>query len=161
MGLRVEFTLACGSTYYVGQPEQWYTSTAALALSNQSNLFATVGNKFEVTGVQVEKNVVLLPQYDLRADSIELALCQRYYCVTGASIRGYAGAANQSFASTVSFPQIMRAAPLLTKSIFQNSNVTLADLTDISTTNARYAITATATGTTYSVYGTITADSEL
>jgi len=161
VGLRVEFTLACGSTYYVGQPEQWYTNTAALALSNQSNLFATVGNKFEVTGVQVEKNVVLLPQYDLRADSIELALCQRYYCITGSSIRGHAGAAGQSFATTVSFPQIMRAAPVLTKSIFQEANVSSATVTDITATNARYAITATATGTAYSVYGTLTADSEI
>lgn len=161
VGLRVEFTLASGSTYYVGNPEQWYTSTTGLALSNQTNLFATVGNTFEVTGVQVEKNTVLAPQYDLRADSIELAMCQRYYCRTGASVRGYTTAAGQTMAGTVFFPQLMRAAPVCTKSVFSNLNIATYDVTDITTEGARYGISSAAAGNMYSVYGTIVANSEI
>jgi len=161
IGLRLEITLVSGSTYYVGNDAQWYPSTTGLATSTQSNAFATVGNKIWLTGVQLEPNRVPIPKYDLRQDAVELNLCQRYYAQTGASIRGIATIAGQNFTGTVFFPQLMRALPVCTKSAFSETNITASAISDITLAGARFNISSAAAGITYSVYGLITANSEL
>lgn len=161
IGLRLEITLVSGSTYYVGNDAQWYSTTTGLATSTQSNAFATVGNKIWLTGVQVEPNRVPKPKYDLRQDAVELSLCQRYWAKTGASVRGYSTAANQLYAGSVFFPQLMRAAPVCTVSAAQEANVSTSGVSDITTSGARYFMTSASAATTYSVYGVIAANSEL
>jgi hypothetical protein len=56
---------------------QWNT-TNSWGTSNQTNLFATNGATFDLTGVQAEIGEVATP-FEYRSYAEELALCQRYY----------------------------------------------------------------------------------
>lgn len=160
IGLRLEVNLACGSNYVVSQSEQWYSSKVGLATSNQTNFLGVVGNTFELTGVQLEKNIVYSPQFNIRSEVVELSMCQRYYLITGSSIRAY-GATNQYMIGNVFFPQIMRAIPTLTYSNFANANISTGIVDRITTKGAQHYIRIAATGTGYSVYGQIYATAEL
>lgn len=160
IGLRLEVNLACGSTYFVGQSERWYPNKTGLSTSNQTNFLGTIGNTFELTGVQLEKNIVYIPQFESRSAVVELAMCQRYYLITGSSIRAY-GTTNQYMIGTVFFPQTMRAIPTLTYSDFQNANVSTGIVDRITTKGAQHYIRIAATGNGYSVYGNIYATAEL
>lgn len=161
IGLRVEVTLACGTTYFVGQSQQWYPNKTGLATSSQTNFLGTVGNTFELTAVQLEKNTVYQPKFDLTPYATELALCQRYFATTGSSTRGYATAANQFFTSSISFPQTMRAIPTCVMTGESSSNTNAVYIGYISLFGATLLSRSAAAGGTYTVYGVITAQSEL
>lgn len=160
VGLRLEVNLACGATYFVGQSGKWYPNKTGLSTSNQTNFLGTVGNTFELTGVQLEKNIVYIPEFESRPNRIELSLCQRYYLITGSSIRGY-GTTGTSPMGTVFFPQSMRAIPTLTYSGFATFNLSAGVIDQITPEGARHYITVAASGDAYSQYGTIYAAAEL
>jgi len=160
IGLRLEINLACGSTYFVGQSGKWYPNKTGLTTSNQTNFLSTIGNTFELTGVQLEKNIVYIPEFESRFDRIELSLCQRYYLKTNTSVRGY-GTTGTSPMGTVFFPQTMRAIPTLVHTTLSVANVSANVLDQITTEGARHYITVTASGNAYVVYGWISATAEL
>ena len=74
-GLMVQFYPVLGSNY-IGA-SGWNNSNI-YGTQSSSNVMATVGNIFAITGVQLEKGSTAT-SFDYRPYGTELALCQRYY----------------------------------------------------------------------------------
>jgi hypothetical protein len=70
---------------------------------------------FDVTGVQLEKGSVATP-FEVVPYGTELALCQRYFQISGASMGGGIAYLNYAISSPVKFPVTMRATPVFTLS---------------------------------------------
>jgi hypothetical protein len=76
---------------------------------------AGAADNFEITGVQLEQNYQPTP-FEQRPIGVELALCQRYYCVvaSGSSFVGNAVMHTaDAFESIIHLPTVMRTAPTL------------------------------------------------
>jgi hypothetical protein len=125
-GLNAIFSLGCGSTNKAASNNSW-NAGGKLGAIGQTDLIATTGATFYVTGVQLEKGTQAT-SFDYRPYGTELALCQRYYCksfepttvpadLAGAGIyttlsaysstNGYAGV-------TYTYPVQMRTIPTVT-----------------------------------------------
>jgi len=77
LGLKVQFSLGLGTTYLGTLTNTWNAGTL-YGPTGQVNLVATSGATFYLTGVQLEKSAAP-SNFDYRAYSTELAMCQRYY----------------------------------------------------------------------------------
>jgi hypothetical protein len=81
-GMSIMFTYVQGASYALADQylDEWYAGTYYHASNNQTNLMATVGNKFRITGIQLVAGAFAegLP-FQFRTYAEELALCQRYY----------------------------------------------------------------------------------
>jgi hypothetical protein len=110
--------IGIGVTWSLGDGSSRLSTAGAWAAGNfagatgQTNLIATNGATFYITGVQLEKGIVAT-SFDYRPYGTELQLCQRYYYKTASTnswvtINGYIG---------FQFKQTMRAAPTVTSSV--------------------------------------------
>jgi hypothetical protein len=86
MGINLAIVARCESPS-AGAAGAW-TSTAYYGVTGQANAFATVGNIFAITGVQLEANPQPTP-FEQRPYGTELALCQRYYEKQGGTSGDY------------------------------------------------------------------------
>jgi len=79
MGVSVLWLLGLSSTatYTTASTNTWLAGNF-IGTSSQTNFMATVGNVFLITGVQLQSGSIL-PRWESRPYSEELALCQRYY----------------------------------------------------------------------------------
>jgi hypothetical protein len=115
-GIKVGFSFGMGSTF-AGTANTWQAGTF-LGVTGATNLVATSGATFYITGVQLEKGSTAT-SFDYRPYGTELALCQRYYFATR---EGAVGQSNTSFGSgtivfaQVSFPHEMRTTPTVSAS---------------------------------------------
>ena len=111
---RVLWWLAAGSTFSSGTRN---TSWAATVNENRAvgnvNLADTIGNYFQITGVQLEVGDTATP-FEHRSYGQELALCQRYFHL--GSLKGLMGSytTNNQIGGPWSFPVTMRAVPTVT-----------------------------------------------
>ena len=101
-GIEVKFSLGVGSTY-AGTAGAW-TGSNKFGATGQTNVIATNGATFYITGVQLEKNPGATG-FDVRPYGTELALCQRYY----AAVVGLA--VNANLYTSIQYPVAMRATP--------------------------------------------------
>jgi hypothetical protein len=114
IGLRMYFSLGAGSSR-LGAAGSWGTTTY-LAPTGQTNVLATIGNTWAVTGVQLEKGSTAT-SFDYRPYGTELALCQRYYYKSPQASNGEIFSINYAsggLTGTTCFPVSMRASPTVT-----------------------------------------------
>ena len=78
-GLQLWWTLAAGADFQTSTVNAWQSSaTSIMKTSAQNNFFATLGNTFYITGVQLEVGTTAT-NFDFRSYQTELNLCYRYY----------------------------------------------------------------------------------
>jgi len=116
VGVRVGFTLGAGSDF-IDTANVW-SAVEDFAATGQTNLLATSGATFYITGVQLEEGSVATP-FEHRQYGQELALCQRYFISYGGSTAyeklsiGYLQTTTSTRA-LIYLPVQMRTAPTLT-----------------------------------------------
>jgi hypothetical protein len=115
-GLYVFWSIGAGSSR-IGTAGAWQTPASPLfGATGQTNIIATNGATFYITGVQLEKGSTAT-SFDFRSYGTELALCQRYYVRVKPSGAGYpfqgAGIAfsTSNARLNIPFPVQMRAIP--------------------------------------------------
>jgi len=116
IGMMVTWGFGVGSSLS-GTAGSW-ASTNYWSVTSATNLMATNGATFYITGVQLEKGTVAT-SFDWRPYGTELALCQRYFERHNASTNycnasGLSASSTQTFMSTLYAPK--RATPSCTAS---------------------------------------------
>lgn len=112
IGLRLYFGLGLGSTYS-GTAGAW-AGSFFISATGATNLMATNGATFQITGVQLERGSAASP-FEFRQYGTELQLCQRYYYRTtstgsGSPLGSGSGSTNVGVIEN-RFPVTMRTAP--------------------------------------------------
>ena len=133
VGFYVLWHLGAGSDFTSGTlGTSWQAQdTADRVSSSNVNLADTVGNYFQLTGVQLEVGTNA-SDFEHRSYGEELAACQRYYLISGASAGLSQNTTNVDF--SIPFPQEMRADPTLgQQGVATITNVATADFAQSST----------------------------
>jgi hypothetical protein len=116
VGLRLVFNLGTGSTYQ-GTAGAW-AGADYRSVTGATNISATNGATWYITGVQLEVGSVATP-FERRPYGTELALCQRYYYLHASGVDKPIGNAcyytSTSIYGIVHFPITMRSAPTLSQ----------------------------------------------
>jgi hypothetical protein len=108
--LRLVFWCAGGSSFTNDiSRTSWNTSQGSRAV-NQVNLAATVGNYFQVTGVQMEVGVVATP-FEILPIDIQLQRCLRYYAIFTITTDYSDGYNNGVLYRSYNLPVTMRTNP--------------------------------------------------
>ena len=157
-GIYVIFSIGAGSSR-VGTAGAWQTPASPLfGATGQTNIIATNGATWAITGVQLEAGSVATP-FEHRQYGQELALCQRYYwkIIQGTGTGGGYGIAGYNITGNAvwqifGFPVTMRATPTVTKyGTWALSNCSQPTIPGASATNfiLQAAATSTAAIATY------------
>jgi hypothetical protein len=130
-GISVLFSLAAGSSL-VGAANAWTGVAAYQGATGQTNILATNGATFYITGVQLEKGSTAT-SFDYRPYGTELVLCQRYlpaftFGAGGNDQIGFGQCLTTSLADcTITFPVPTRIVP---------TGITISTVGNFSVTNA-------------------------
>jgi hypothetical protein len=137
-------------------------ATNGLLLQINDSSATTVSAKNVIIGdVQLEPGPVATP-FERRPIGTELALCQRYYCETRATLRFRSAISSEPAESAIYWPQQMRTAPSVAIVAGSRSNALSVSTQDATVVATRYLVNASAANTdTYALNDTITASAEL
>ena len=137
-GAIITWSLGAGSGVTIASNGSWITpasATAVYAVVGQTNVVATNGASWYITGVQLETGSVATP-FELRPYGIELQLCQRYFWAEPASsfhVSILDGGSSEYPAAWVSHPVEMRTTPTTSfigiSSFYYNTGSTQANFT--------------------------------
>ena len=160
-GIYVIFSMGAGSLR-VGTAGAWQTPSQALfGATGQTNIIATNGATWYITGVQLEEGSVPTP-FEYRHHATELQLCQRYYEVQGFATQAITvsgtnygiGAGNLTYYESLPFAVVKRAAPTVAISgTWTYSNVNGA-VTVFGSGTSSYSLQIVNGGSTGTVYAT-------
>lgn len=147
------FALSAGTNFNGGTADIW-VNTNNISTSAQPNLFATIGNNFSITGVQVERGAVATP-FEFLSPGINEYLCQRDYQTIGTlgtpdfRYTFYASGAVTYYLPIV-WPTLMSSSPptVTIAGTWANTNVTSLTAVDPTRIGCSLAIAATGAGTT-------------
>jgi hypothetical protein len=114
IGLRLRFSMGLGASY-LGTANTWAGSFVG-APTGSTNVIATNGATWYVTGVQLEKGSTAT-SFDYRPYGTELALCQRYYETSNGTIGANFARADGASWANVNFAVDKRATPTTTFTI--------------------------------------------
>jgi hypothetical protein len=148
-GIMVRYGLGSGSTF-TGTAGSWGAGNIVQPTGSVS-VVGTSGATFYITGVQLEKSSTAT-SFDYRPYGTELALCQRYYEITGSGqnsvlVGGYGGSELDMF---FKFAVPKRAAATMTKvGTWGSSNVTAEGFTSNAIDGFTYYLTPTGAARTY------------
>jgi hypothetical protein len=112
IGMRLYFDLGSGSSTKATAGA--WTGSGTVGATGSTNLIATSGATFYITGVQLERNTTATP-FEWLPYGTELALCQRYYYkALGPNNSRYGTGLNTSTTvsnAIINFPVTMRTSP--------------------------------------------------
>jgi hypothetical protein len=158
VGIRVYFGLGLGSTYS-GTAGAW-SGSFFISATGATNLMATNGATFYITGVQLERGSNAT-SFEFRDYGRELILCQRYYQkLTAMILSGYATSGVSIYGLTT-FPVELRTSPTMVYSSFSNSNSNNASTNFVNTKLLRTTSIITSTGSGFSTFDVETSGAEL
>jgi hypothetical protein len=109
--LNLTFGLGVGSTRTTSSANTWQGSEF-VSVTGCTNLMATAGATFQVTGVQLEAGSVATP-FEQIDYGRELSMCERYYQIFGDWYNTYGGSSASEY-TIIQLRQIMRAGPSIT-----------------------------------------------
>ncbi len=119
-GFSIRWCMGAGSTRTA--TADTYNASEAHATSNQTNLFATNGATFQITGMQLEAGTIAT-DFEHRSYGDELLRCKRYYVEMGRVFSGESGyvlnglqayGTQHLFGTLAQLPVTMRAKPTCT-----------------------------------------------
>lgn len=110
-GILLCFPLSTGSSDKIDASTSWENETGYRGLSGEPDFCDTVGNTWQITGIQLEVGDTATP-FEHRSYSDQLQSCMRYCVVyeNGTALAGNA-ANNATFQSRFQYPVVMRAKP--------------------------------------------------
>lgn len=172
VGLQVAWSLACGTTY-LGATGSW-SSSIFLGATGQTNITATNGATFYITGVQLEEGTTATA-FEQRLYGTELQLCQRYYFqLGGETLYQFYGMGVSQTSTTcgvfLQYPVPMRSAPSFFLSNVGNTIVlgpggtkspTGYSLDQTTTTNIQFSVTGMTGVSVYDTYQYLSNNSTL
>jgi hypothetical protein len=168
LGLRLQFALACGTTYQTA-PNVW-TAGNFLGATGTINGAQNNADYLVITGV------ILVPGLDLpsqarapllmRPFDQEYQICLRYICNTNAGLRFIAAGGSQEYENQILWPVQMRAAPTvtigaLTAGFFANLKAGYPMVLNPNTYGCRFDVASNAPGDTFALEAPIKADARL
>jgi hypothetical protein len=154
IGIQINFALATGSSY-TATAGSWTGTANIFGATGQTNVLASQGNTWYLTGVQFEVGSTAT-NFEFRHQGTELAMCQRYYfkLMTSGNDGAIGSGYNDTTSTTydfVKFPVTMRANPTLSASGLKITGVYSPSLTINSTivgTDSATLISTTGSGVT-------------
>jgi len=130
IGIQINFALAIGSSY-TATAGSWTGTANIFGATGQTNVLASQGNTWYLTGVQFEVGSTAT-NFEFRHYGSELALCQRYY----QKLAGFTcvGGNSTDIALSIPFTLPMRASPSVGQTgVLTIENIGVADITQSST----------------------------
>lgn len=149
----IYFTIDLGSGSNARGPANSWSSNSYTGVTGSISLVGINGCNLRLANIQLEAGSQASP-YDFRSIETELLLCQRYYQTIYASVRYYAPATLPSYAECTLAYTTMRAAPTATLITAGSGNIIAANypmVNSINPQNARYSLSASATGDCYAL----------
>lgn len=171
-GLLLRFVLGAGTDYTSGTAAAaWEAITTANRHVGQTvNLADTIGNYFQITGVQLEVGDTATP-FEHRSYGQELALCQRYYQELNLPSNHYFLCTRLSVSSGIPYgsytlPVEMRSTPTLSQSGTWVATSGYAGIPVLASPSGKFiriggATSVAANATVYATGGDINIDAEL
>jgi hypothetical protein len=139
--LYLNLWLCAGTDYTSGTLQTtWGTQTTANKVVGQVNLADSTSNYINITGVQLEAGTTA-SDFEFLPYDVNLARCQRYFYKTSAvaNMPYASGVANgtTNARGLITYPQIMRTSPSMSKSGSTNFNVYCGS-TNVACTNVAF-----------------------